>query len=509
MLFAAATVVTFGLRCAAAQPDATALAALIDRHIEARLKMEKLQPAERADDAAFIRRVHLDLHGVIPSAAQAAKFLDDANPAKRAVLIDLLLDSPRYGEHLADLWQGYLISPLADEQPGARLRFRKWLADRFNQQTWDRIAADLLTASGTMEQNPAVTYLIEGRHPRTVVDLTDLSSRYFLGVRLNCAQCHDHPFVDWTQRDYWGMAAFFAQIQTPGKAKMVYTAGVRDDPRLTLREVGMLDGFVSRPPMFLGGEELVAGKETNRAALAQWLTSAKNPWFARAMVNRMWSHFFGRGIVNPVDDMHSANAASHPELLEALSAAFVESGFDLKFLCRAIAGSRVYQRTSRADAPAPLGSGPDKQAALFGRMQVKVLSGGQLYDSLVAVLGTPAKEAGVDGRRDARTEFTRFFAKDGDPDPTAYERGIPQLLRLMNSRQFANGNIAALVARLAKDREAEEVAAELYLTVLSRRPTAAERQVLKNHLREAESVEAACRDLVWALLMSSEFSLNR
>ena len=172
---------------------ATELAALIDRHIDAKLAAERLSPAVPADDAEFLRRVHLDLHGTIPTAEQAAKFLADTDPQRREKLIDALLASSRYGEHLADIWQGYLVSPLADDQRARADKFRGWLAERFNTKSWDTIATELLTATGKLEDNPAVIYLIEGRLPRTVPDLTDLASRYFLGVRLNCAQCHDHP----------------------------------------------------------------------------------------------------------------------------------------------------------------------------------------------------------------------------------------------------------------------------------------------------------------------------
>ncbi len=216
-------------------------------------------------------------------------------------------------------------------------------------------------------------YLIEGRLPRTVPDLTDLTTRYFLGIRLNCAQCHDHPFVNWKQQDYWGMAAFLTQVQTPGKPKLVYQVGVKDYPEIdlaALQKDGMIDGFVSRPPTFLGEQPLQGNKTTNRTALAEWMTSPMNPYFARAAVNRTWWRFFGRGIVRPVDDMHSANAPSHPELLELLSKAFVDSGFDLKFLSRSIImlDARYQQRTSRP------GDAPDKQAELFGRMSIKVES---------------------------------------------------------------------------------------------------------------------------------------
>jgi hypothetical protein len=486
--------------------DAADLAARIDRLVEARLDAEGVRPAGPADDAEFLRRVYLDLHGVVPTAEQTARFLADTRPDRRARLIDALLTDPRYGEYLADVWQGYLVSPLADDRRVRADRLRGWLTGRFNTRTWDRIATELLTATGKIDENPAAVYLVEGRHPRTVPDLTDLVSRYFLGVRLNCAQCHDHPSVGWTRQDFWGMAAFFTQVQTPGKAKRVYQVGVKDDPEITLDSLqdGAPDGFLSRRPTFLGGEELRATKgTTNRAALAGWMTSPDNPYFARAMVNRTWWRLFGRGIVNPVDDMHAANPPSHPELLDLLARRFAESGFDHKFLTRAIVSSRAYQRTSRP------GDAPDRQAELFGRMSVKVLSAGQLYDSLVAVLGPPVRKPGGGPRTDARAEFVQFFSDDGDPAPTAYRRGIPHLLRMMNSDQFAGRYVAGLAARAATPgRPADDVADSLVLRVLSRRATAGEQELFRDHAARVGSVEAAARELAWALLMTSEFSLN-
>jgi hypothetical protein len=499
-------VTALGGECRAAGPDAAELAAQIDRHVEARLAAEKVRPAEPADDAEFLRRVYLDLHGVVPTAEQAARFLADTRPDRRACLIDALLAAPRYGEYLADVWQGYLVSPLADDRQARADRLRQWLAGRFDSETWDRIATELLTATGKVDENPAVGYLIEGRLPRTVPDLTDLASRYFLGVRLNCAQCHDHPFVAWKQPDFWGMAAFFTQVQTPGKPKLVYQVGLKDYPEVTLESLkdGAPDGFLARRPTFLGGEEARPGKGvTNRAALAAWMTAADNPYFARAMVNRTWWRLFGRGIVNPVDDMHAANRPSHPELLDLLARRFAESGFDLKSLTRAIVSSRAYQRTSRP------GDDPGRQAALFGRMSAKILSARQLYDSLVAVLGPPARKPGGGPRADARAEFVQFFSDDGDPAPTAYRRGIPHVLRLMNSDQFAGRNMSALAERVATPgRSADDVAGDLFLAALARRPTPDERKVFRDHVARAGSVGDATRELAWALLMTSEFSLN-
>lgn len=503
--FIALAVAVAGIEARAARPDAAELAALIDRHIDAKLKAEKVQPAPPADDAEFLRRAYLDLHGAIPTVEQAERFLADTRPDRRARLVDALLADPRYGEYLADIWQGHLVSPLADGRQERAARFRQWLAGRFNSKTWDRITAELLTATGKIEDNPAVIYLIESRLPRSVPDLTDLASRYFLGVRLSCAQCHDHPFVKWKQEEFWGMAAFFAQVQTPGKPKLVYKAGVKDYPELTLdslKKEGAPDGFMYRPPTFLGGERLRAGGRTNRAALAAWLTSAKNPYFARAMANRTWWRLFGRGLVNPVDDMHSENKPSHPELLDLLARRFAESGFDHKYLTRAIVLSRAYQRTSRPGAS-------EKQAALFGRMSARPLSAGQLYDSYVAALGPPIRKKG--GRQpDARYEFVQFFSDGGGPGGATYRRGIPHLLRQMNSPQFAGPNIAALASRLARPgRSADDVAEGLFLTVLSRCPRADERKLFRGHVARAGSLEQAARELAWALLMTSEFSLNR
>lgn len=487
--------------------DAEGLAGQIDRLIDHRLGTEGVPAAELADDAEFLRRVYLDLHGVIPTADQAASFLADTNRDRRSRLINALLASPRFGQYQADLWQGHLISPLADDHVARADRLKGWLAERFNTRSWDRIASELLTATGKMEDNPAVIYLIESRLPRSVPDLTDLATRYFLGIRLSCAQCHDHPFVKWTQKDYWGMAAFFTQVQTPGRPKLVYKVGVKDYPELTLdslKDGGPPDGFLSRPPTFLGGEEFRNGKDVSyRSALAAWLTSPKNSYFARAMVNRTWWRLFGRGLVNPVDDMHEGNPPSHPELLELLSREFVDSGFDLKFVTRGIALSRAYQRTSRP------GDAGEKQAELFGRMSVKVLSAGQLYDSLVTIFGPPARARGVDSRPNARAEFTQFFSSEGNLDLTAYRRGIPHLLRQMNSGQFAGPNTAALTTRLATPgRSPEAVANDLFLSMLARLPSSEEQQDFRAHVDECGSLPTAFREWAWALMMTSEFSLN-
>ncbi|WP_395753870.1 DUF1549 and DUF1553 domain-containing protein [Prosthecobacter sp.] len=484
--------------------DAAAeLAALIDQQIDTQLRNEKAQPAALADDAEFIRRIYLDLHGTVPTLEQTRHFLADATPDKRARLVDALLADESYGRYMADMWQAYLMSPLADEMAKRSDLFRAWLAVQFNTRRWDQIVTDLLTATGRMEDNPAVTYLIEARLPRAVPDLTDLTSRYFLGVRLNCAQCHDHPVVKWKQEEFWGMAAFFTQIQTPKRAKQVYEKGVVDDPSLTLAsltQAGKPDGFMQLTPTFPGGKALNAeAGQTHRAALAAWMTAPGNPFFARAMANRTWWRLFGRGLVQPVDDMHEGNPPSHSVLLDGLARRFAASGFDLKFLTRAIVLTRAYQRTSQGGA----GDLASKQTALFGRMAVKVLSAGQLYDALETVCGSPGKVSGIDTKQGARWEFVQFFGESGDPDPTAYRRGIPHLLRQMNSGQFSLSALQSPQSAGGSVSMQDSLVSDVFLTFLSRQPSADERRQAVAFLSKG-----SLRELAWVLMMTSEFSLN-
>lgn len=501
--------VTWLLASGVSAQDVSGLSARIDQLIQARLDAEGIEPVEIADDAEFLRRVYLDLHGVVPPAERVATFLASTEPQKRALLIDELLSNPRYGEYFAEIWRRRLVSPItAAELATPTSRFGQWLADRFNRNVpWDRIVFDLVTASGKIDENPSVVYLIEGRNPLSITDLNDLVSRCFLGIRLNCAQCHDHPFTDITRQDYWGMAAFFVQIQTPGRPKQVHRVGVQDDLRLTAATLSgsdALEGFLACEPRFLKCATPISLQQTPyRKALAHWLVSPQNPYFARAMVNRLWAHFFGRGVVNPVDDMYPGNLPSHPELLDAMACAFATSGFDIKFLCRAILNSRTYQRTSRP------GGQPQREAERFARMSIKVLTPEQLYDSLVAILGfsTPSKSGAGSSRK--RDEFIRYFSGEGDGDPTYYDRGIPHVLRLMNSPEFSD-RIPDLVSHISSSSNSDdEIIRKLFLTILSRLPTDHEWQrVMVQDANTKKRDKIFYHDLAWALLMSSEFALN-
>jgi hypothetical protein len=487
------------------------LSQVIDHFLDERLRAEQVAVSPLADDAAFLRRAYLDITGRIPSAAKAAAFLDNPDPAKRAQLIDDLLASREYGVHQADIWQALLLPRNSDNR---RLQFEpmvKWLEESFNaNKPWDKMVRELLTASGEQPKNGAVTFYLANA---TVDKMTDTVSRLFLGVQLQCAQCHNHPFTEWKQAEYWGMAAFFLKTQIapprPGVNAAVVPSVIETQAprrgRNALPEAARI-----LPPKFFGGPQpKVEPRAPLRPVLADWITKADNPYFSKAMVNRIWAQLFGRGIVNPVDDMHEGNAASHPALLDELAQQFAANDFDVQFLIRSICNSQAYQRSSK-----PTGTNADASPALLSRMPIKVLTPEQLFDSLVQALGAPARPNGGPGRNpvlraqgaNQRAAFVAFFGIEDGADPTEYQSGIPQALRLMNSPQLNNNSVLNQYLRSA--RQPNEVIEHLYLMTLSRRPTSAESERLTTYVGKSREPRPAYNDILWALLNSSEFTTN-
>jgi hypothetical protein len=370
----------------------------------------------------------------------------------------------------------------------------------------------ILTADGDADKNGAIVYYLANATPDK---LTDNATRMFLGVQLQCAQCHNHPFTDWKQNEYWGMAAFFTKVRLEGNPRQAQQRGAT----VSIHEGGrgrplrLPDSAKRVPPKFLQAEQpQLSASEAYRPVLAQWLASPKNPYFSRAMVNRLWAQFFGRGLVSPVDDMHDGNQPSHPDLLADLSEQFAASGFDVKYLVRALCNSQAYQRTSK-----PVGANRDAGPELFSRVAVKVLAPEQLFDSLVQILGAPnaanpprrpgAAAAAPVRNVTPRTLFVNFFKGDENAEPTEYQAGIPQVLRMMNSPQL--NNTAMLAPLIKAGKPPGEIVEHLYLATLARRPTAHERErslaVVRKHAREPRH---AYGDILWALLNSSEFTLN-
>lgn len=487
------------------------LTKLIDQEINKRLQAEKVKPAGKCSDEEFIRRVYLDIVGTIPSADKVKAFLDSKEKDKRSKLIDELLADARFGHTIAESWAIMMIPRESNNRALRQQPFEKWLADSFNKgKPLDKIVYDLVTTTGPIDENPAGTYFVANP---TVDKITDNVTRMFLGVQLQCAQCHNHPFTDWKQTEYWAMASFFMKTRVQGTAKGAAKGGATPTVSETAKAAkgkkgGLPESAKIVPAKFLQGEQpRISGVEM-RPTLAKWMTSKDNKFFARAMVNRFWYQAFGRGLVNPVDDMHDDNAATHPELLATLTEQFKLNNFDTKYLVRAICNSDAYQRTSVSKDDAA-----SVDVDLYSRRELRVLNPEQLYDSLATVLGPAArgeaknKAAKKGGPITPRDNFIAFFRVE-DANPLEYQNGIPQALRLMNSP--FTGKAEAIAAGITKEAKNPTDAIErIYLSALSRRPTAIETQRLAAYVnRPGATARVAYGDILWALLNSSEFMHN-
>jgi hypothetical protein len=510
----AAPAPTKALPTAAPNPtakDPAALAKLIDAEVAKELAAAKVEPSARCSDEEFLRRACLDITGVIPTADKAREFLDSKDPGKRAKLLDELLADPHYGRRMADIWTAKLFPVDSANRFVLKEPLYKWFEGQFNANTpWDKLVTSLVTATGSVEENPAVTYFLANR---SVDKLTDTTAQHFMGIQLQCAQCHNHPFTSWKQTEYWGMAGFYSKVKADNpknanKGGDNSKIGVTEGNGRTKAKDFFPESAKTVPAKFLGGAEPSLGDAAYRPALARWLTAPTNPFFAKAVVNRTWAHLFGRGFVNPIDDMLEENPASHPALLDALARHVGSAGgFDLKYLIKAVCLSDTYQRTAK---PTPANKA-DKLR--FSHMAVKVMSPEQLYDSLAQVTamgkGEPrAKGQGKGAVGGGRERFVTFFlAGAEETSPVEYEAGIPQALRLMNSPVMNNPAAAkAVVGSAATPAEAVE---RIYLAALSRRPTAAETRDLTAYVAAAGGPAAGYADVLWAVLNSSEFTLVR
>ena len=485
--------------------DSTKIVQSVDSRIDAKLAEKSIDKSPIASDAEFMRRVYLDINGMIPTAEEAAAFLDSKDPLKRSKLIDELLASDKYGRHQADIWQSLLVERTSDNRRIKVSPLTTWLDDKFNANTpWNKLVSELVTASGGQDQNGAVTFFLAGL---TVDKMTDSVCSLFLGVQLQCAQCHNHPFTDWKQEEYWGMAQFFMRVRPNNNNNKQLKDGAM--PGIEESSKGkpknLPEAYKQVNAKFLGGAEpKLPASDPVRPVLAGWLTDSKNPFFAKAMVNRVWSQFFARGFVNPIDDMHDLNPASHPELLNELTAQFTASNFDLKQLVRGICNSQAYQRTSR-----PEGNNA-KDKTLFSHMPLKVLTGEQLYDSLTEIVGLQkddrqAGKAGKGVENTPRLRYVEFFNVADVPNPMEYEAGIPQALKLMNSAQLSQS--PRLVSELARNGGTpSKVIETMYLMTLSRRPTDIESKRMMTFV--AQNNATAYADILWALMNSSEFTIN-
>jgi Protein of unknown function (DUF1553)/Protein of unknown function (DUF1549) len=492
---------------------ASDLAQRIDSQITQRLRAANVEPSTQTTDAEFLRRAYLDIAGVIPTSEQSAAFIDDRSQDKRSKLIDQLLTNSGYGRRMADTWATLMYPIDSDNRFVNKAPLHDWLQEKFNANMhWDAMAFDLITATGDVETNGAAIYASANRG---VDKMTDSVGKLFLGVQIQCAQCHNHPFTHWKQAEYWGLAQFFykVNVSNPRAAKDGGTITVSEEGRPNRKVNAVPESAKTVAPKLLGGDVLrLDNSKPYRPVLANWVCAPTNPFFAKAFVNRLWAQYMGRGLVNPVDDLSVENEPTHPELLTILAKEFADSGFDIKHLVSGICNSQAYQRSSK-----PAGDNRDDRT-LYSHQAVKVLSGEQLFDSLTSILGAisgkdnPMRKAPVKGSpTNPRDQFALFFQGTDNSPPTAYEAGIPQALRLMNSPLMAQArvtNVAVKAGEVTKNSLPDKAIEKLYLTALSRRPTADETKRMTAFVRKHQDSRAAYGDVLWVLLQTSEFALN-
>ncbi len=486
-----------------------ALSRLIDVEILKKLKEEKVNPSAKSTDSEFHRRAYLDIIGRIPTSDETKAFLENTVANKREKLIDDLLANDGFGKHMADIWQALLLPKISDNRRVNSEPLVVWLEKHFNANTgWDQVTKELLTSTGSQDENGSITYFVSNN---SVDKITDSVTKLFLGVQLQCAQCHDHPFVEWKQKDYWGVAAFFMKVQAaPPRNKDMSSPTVTEGKVINKKKNNLPEAAKFVNAKFLASEEpKLNNEEPFRPVLANWLTSKSNPFFSNAMANRLWAQYFGKGLVDPLDDMHDGNPATHPELLASLASQFSASNFDIKFFIRAICNSETYQRSSKPNA-----SNKETNIALLSHMPIKNMSPEQLFDSLTIVLGSPsrgnqkqpANKPQKNQPKGARAQFVTFFQAEEGASALSYETGIPQVLRLMNSPQM---NAEAGVFRIIdKTADAKTSIEKIYLSVLNRKPTDEELARMVNFLAKASDQKKGFADMLWVLLNTSEFTLN-
>ncbi len=504
------------------------VANFIDKHIFAKLTEMGVPPSAVCNDSTFVRRVTLDLAGRLPTAVEVKQFLDDTAPDKRTRWIDTLIASTDYADRFANYWsallrnrRGDLDKTRDDSHIWGTFGFHAWIRDSLHaNKPFDQFAREILTATGDIAEDPPVAWY---RQVRTLQQQTEDTAQLFLGVRMQCAQCHHHPYERWSQQDYLGLGAFFSQIDRTWTSRL---AEERISLKRKLPEAENIKTGAKVQPSALGFvPPPFAPDDDARVALASWLSGKANPFFAKALVNRYWKIFFNRGLVDPEDDMRDTNPPSHPELLDELAGEFVRSGFDLKKLVRTIACSTTYQ----------LDSTPNEHnrddAHYFSRYYTRRLTAEQLMDAVNAVSGAqdnwgnqpPGTRAMQlpDDSYNKRAEFLQVFGRPDSSSACTCERqmsaSLSQSLMLANSDavQSKLGSPQGVAERFIKDTGRSDVDKlnDLYLTACARRATLEEAQLAERYLASKGATEpnarrAAWEDLLWAVMSSKEFLFN-
>ena len=522
----------------------TVLRDVIDREIKAGWTKEKLTAPGKSTDTVFLRRIYLDLVGMIPTYDETTAFLKDADPKKREKLIDRLLEDPRFARQQAQVFDLAMLTRNHNLVGGTggyrnRGRFREWLAKQFAaNEPFDRIAAKILQAE---EDGSQLYFAVYNNADEMVTSV----SRFFLGTQIQCAKCHDHPYESWTQKDYHGMSGFFVRtmaVEVPGKAEKgkQYRVGEKTvgealfslekiDPKTKKKET------IPIPPKFLLGDvlkepetpknfvepKLKAGEVppkpafSRRAKFVDWMTAKENPFFAKAIANRVWAQFMGRGFVHPVDDFNSQNPASNPELLKAIEKELVAHKFDYKWLVREIVNSQAYQIED-------VGKVTDAMPRYYERARIRPLIVEELIASLHIATGLGVESA---LKKEPSQDILKYLGEPSDGQGR-FQGSLSEHLFLHNGDQFrglCRPNKGNLPDQLLMSNEPWEAKVEkMFLSVLSRPATSEERERFVKYLsveeKNVKDVKSAkgqspgvqrMEDAMWVLVSCSEFRFNR
>ncbi|MGV3772515.1 MAG: DUF1549 and DUF1553 domain-containing protein [Verrucomicrobiales bacterium] len=494
----------------------------VDTLVYKKLKALGLPPSGETDDSTFLRRSALDIAGRMPTMVESKAFLAETNIDKREKWIDSLLDSAEYGEFFANKWSSLLRNKRGDASHiRGNFAFYDWMRDSFiENKPYDQFVKEIVAASGDIAQNPSVAWY---RQANTATTQLEDSAQLFLGLRLQCAQCHHHPFEKWSQEDYYSLSAVFSTVakkkgSQPGEEIVVHrraeASATNQKTKKPVKAAALGTTFAN-----------LTVDEDPRVAYAEWMANPANPFFAKSLVNRYWKHFMGRGLVDPEDDMRETNPPTNPELLDALAKHFVESGFDLKDLVRTITTSRIYQLEAAPNQHNIL----DKQH--FSRYYPKRLTAEVLFDAVHQTVGVPAKFDGLpagiravalpDNSYNSKSYFLTVFGRPEASSSCECERSqdasLAQSLHLLNSKELQDklSSDAGRAAKYAADtRSDQEKMTELYYLAFSRPPTEQELKVGLEHInKKATAAQAAGKrqayeDILWALINTKEFLFN-
>jgi len=500
----------------------------IDQHVFANLKQIGIPPSPICDDSTFLRRVSLDIGGRLPTLEETKAFIADKAPDKRDRAVEALINSPDYADFFANKWTALLKNQRTEAADiTANFAFHAWMRDSLLANTpYDQIVRQILASTGTIVSNPPVAWYKRVKEPTTQVE--DVA-QLFLGVRMQCAQCHHHPFERWTQAEYYHMAAFFSQIgrkptAIAGEDLIFHKRGTAQTEHRKTRAM-LKPAGLGEPPLD------IAPDDDPRLALADWMSKKDNPFFAKALVNRYWKHFFKRGLIEPEDDLRDTNPPTNPELIDALAKHFTDSNYDLKSLVRVIAQSHAYQLSAMPNEH----NAVDRQA--YSHYYPKRMTAEVLLDSIDMVTASktdfadlPAGTRAISLPDNSYTRASPFLKVFGRPDNTSVcecERvssaSLAQSLHLMNAPDVkakltaANGRAEQLTK--AEMPEPKRIR-ELYLATYSREPTADEVKIAETHLLKPRNDAAGkpldsqrakrngYEDLLWALMNTKEFLFN-